>query len=273
MIKSLVREITLFFMVSIILATLIDFVFYFFGGLQDNSRVLLWGLLRMYTPTVAVAVVQGLPTIKRYLHFNKRVILIYLLSPLITYLAIGIYSAFSMISGIFSISQLEVIAEKMSIDIYTFIALTFLNTYINGLTINTLYAIGEEIGWRGFLLDKLGSTGMGFFKTTIIIGMLWGLWHSPAILLLGYNYPDNRVLGILIFTLFTISCTAPYIIFRKISSSILPAASMHGSMNAIWGLTLLVTSIPRELGGLGAIAILSWTITSIMMYLVLKHRM
>ncbi|MDW7985868.1 MAG: CPBP family glutamic-type intramembrane protease [Nitrososphaerota archaeon] len=267
------REIALFFTISIILATLIDLIFYLFSGLQDFSQVLLWGFLRMYTPTVAVVVVGGPSIIKRYFHFSKKAILIYFLSPLIVYLTIFIYVAISMITGLFSISQLEAMSKNMSIDTYTFIALTFLNSYINGITINALYAIGEEIGWRGFLLDRLESTGMGLLKATIIIGIIWGIWHSPAIILLGYNYPENRVIGVLIFTLFTTSCTPVYIISRKISSSILPTASLHGSVNAIWGLTLLITNIPRELGGLGVIAITSWIMTSIIVYIALKYRM
>lgn len=273
MIRSLSREIALFFTISIILATLIDLIFYLFSGLQDFSQVLLWGFLRMYTPTVAVVVVGGPSIIKRYFHFSKKAILIYFLSPLIVYLTIFIYVAISMITGLFSISQLEAMSKNMSIDTYTFIALTFLNSYINGITINALYAIGEEIGWRGFLLDRLESTGMGLLKATIIIGIIWGIWHSPAIILLGYNYPENRVIGVLIFTLFTTSCTPVYIISRKISSSILPTASLHGSVNAIWGLTLLITNIPRELGGLGVIAITSWIMTSIIVYIALKYRM
>lgn len=52
--------------------------------------------------------------------------------------------------------------------------------------------IGEEIGWRGFLLSELNKK-YTLLKSSIIVGILWGIWHL--------NFVD----GILGFVLFTIS--------------------------------------------------------------------
>ncbi|MEM1775927.1 MAG: CPBP family intramembrane glutamic endopeptidase [Nitrososphaerota archaeon] len=270
--RKISGEVVLFSVISIVSATLVDAVFYLIGGLQEVLHVMVWGFLRMYTPMLAVIIVGGLSTVRKYFHFSGKVVLVYFLSPLIVYTVVSMYVAVSMFSGVFFLDQLKSMAENISLDFYTFMILTFINSYINGLTINTLYAIGEEVGWRGFLLDKLESMGLSLFKSVIVIGVIWGLWHSPAILLLGYNYPENRVLGVFLFTLFTISCTTPYILVRKMSSSIIPTASLHGSMNALWGITLLITNVPREIGGLGIIAITTWTIFSIAMYMIYRIR-
>jgi uncharacterized protein len=42
-----------------------------------------------------------------------------------------------------------------------------------------LAALGEELGWRGFLLPRLVRR-MGLLPAAIVIGLIWGLWHLPA---------------------------------------------------------------------------------------------
>jgi CAAX protease family protein len=40
-------------------------------------------------------------------------------------------------------------------------------------------AVGEELGWRGFLLPRLGRL-TGTTAASWIMGVLWSLWHVPA---------------------------------------------------------------------------------------------
>jgi uncharacterized protein len=40
-------------------------------------------------------------------------------------------------------------------------------------------AIGEEFGWRGFLLPSL-APALGLIPSAIVIGLIWGVWHLPA---------------------------------------------------------------------------------------------
>lgn len=40
-------------------------------------------------------------------------------------------------------------------------------------------ALGEELGWRGFLFPRLLSR-FGLVGSAVIVGLVWGAWHLPA---------------------------------------------------------------------------------------------
>ena len=46
--------------------------------------------------------------------------------------------------------------------------------------------LGEELGWRAFLLNELENK-YSFSKSVLINGSLWGFWHFPLILVGGYT--------------------------------------------------------------------------------------
>jgi membrane protease YdiL (CAAX protease family) len=98
--------------------------------------------------------------------------------------------------------------------------------------INALPAIGEELGWRGFLqgplIDRLGVT-----RGLVLLGLVWSLWHLPA-LLAGYNYPQHPVLGALV--LFPLQLVAASFFLGWLTlraGSFWPAAIAHGAVNSI----------------------------------------
>ncbi|MHC1682995.1 MAG: lysostaphin resistance A-like protein [Clostridiaceae bacterium] len=50
-------------------------------------------------------------------------------------------------------------------------------------------SIGEELGWRGFVLNQLQKK-YSPLKSAIIVGVIWGFWHTPLWLLSGYSGLD-----------------------------------------------------------------------------------
>lgn len=263
------RDILVYSLIAILLALVIDYVFYIIGSLQSQTSIMAWGFLRMYTPTVAALLLGGPSLLKKYLQINGRVAIVYLAAPFITFAALSIYLAILIGAGAFTLRQIMSLLAISSIDFPAFMALTFFNAYIVSLTLNAVFALGEEIGWRGYLLDRVQASGMGIVKSSIIVGAIWGIWHASAIILLGHNYPDNRLAGVFLFTIYTITATLPHLFVRQVSSSVLPAASLHGSINAVWGLTILTTDLPREVAGLGPIGYVAWTAISLILYLAL----
>jgi len=99
---------------------------------------------------------------------------------------------------------------------------------VAGLTVNGIAGFGEELGWRGFLLRETGR--LGFWGSSLVIGIIWGLWHIPFIIH-GHNYPGHPVAGIFMMVLWTV-LFAPLIAYVRIrSNSVVSAAIMHGVLN------------------------------------------
>jgi membrane protease YdiL (CAAX protease family) len=133
---------------------------------------------------------------------------------------------------------------------------------IAGFSINGLFALGEELGWRGFLWDRLRPFGL---KGKVSLGIIWGLWHAP-IIVLGFNFPIHPYLGILFMVFFTISLTFPLTYLRDRSRSVYPSSIVHGMINAcaIFGVIVIGNNelIGNVVGLVGCAAILlAWLIT------------
>jgi pimeloyl-ACP methyl ester carboxylesterase len=94
----------------------------------------------------------------------------------------------------------------------------------------TLFTFGEEYGWRGYLLPRL--LPLGEIRASVLIGVIWGVWHLP-LLLAGLNYPGvNIVLAIIVFTFVTVALSFTYTWFYVASSgSVLVVAVFHASTN------------------------------------------
>jgi uncharacterized protein len=99
-----------------------------------------------------------------------------------------------------------------------------------GALINTpILLLSEELGWRGYLYDLWRR--FGFLRYTLATGVLWGLWHAPAILLFGLNYPDHRLIGIPLFVLYCVLLSFPFTLVRdRGGKSLMPAAILHGTL-------------------------------------------
>ena len=101
-----------------------------------------------------------------------------------------------------------------------------------GAIVNMIPAFGEEIGWRGWLLPAL--LPLGTWPALLASGVIWGLWHSPVILL-GHNFGLFDWRGV---ALMTIGCVLWGVLLgwsRLRSGSVWPAVIGHGAMNAAAG--------------------------------------
>lgn len=113
------------------------------------------------------------------------------------------------------------------------IALTLGSLLVNPL-INAVPSLGEEWGWRGWLLPRLLPHGQAV--ATGVSGVIWGLWHAP-LTLLGYNYAQLGAWAALMFVPFCVLFGAVLAWTRLVTDSVWPAVIGHGALN---GSTVLV---------------------------------
>jgi CAAX protease family protein len=91
-------------------------------------------------------------------------------------------------------------------------------------------ALGEEIGWRGFLLPRLVQQA-GFTWGCLLSGCIWAVWHYPALLFADYNSGTRPAFALTCFTLMVIADS--YILgwLRLKSGSLWTATVLHASHN------------------------------------------
>jgi membrane protease YdiL (CAAX protease family) len=137
---------------------------------------------------------------------------------------------------------------------------------IAGITINAIAGFGEELGWRGFLQREFGY--MGFWKSSAVIGVIWGIWHAPLILL-GHNYPEHPIAGVFMMTIFTLLLSPIFGYVRLKAKSVIAAAVIHGSLNATMGLSIMVVKGGNDLtiGGTGLAGFMALALINVGLFL------
>jgi len=126
--------------------------------------------------------------------------------------------------------------EQAGMDMKTYLIVQLVPTALIAPFINIITAIGEEVGWRGFLYPELGKS-FGKVGTWLIGGTIWGVFHFPALIFGGYEYGFDYlgapVLGLIVFTICCITLGILEEIVYDRTKCIWYAALMHGSFNAI----------------------------------------
>ena len=124
------------------------------------------------------------------------------------------------------------------------IVITIISGLLAGVTINAVFAFGEEYGWRNYLVDVLRKEK--FVRASVFIGIVWGLWHFPLILL-GHNYPQHSVAGVFMMVIFCVLLSFIETYFVLKAKSVYPAAIFHGTINAVAGLNVLLIKGSNDL--------------------------
>src|SRR5437773_9257769 len=73
-----------------------------------------------------------------------------------------------------------------------------------GLVAKTSRALGEEIGWRGFLVPELNKV-VGFTGVSVISGLMWAAYHFPVLLFGDYNKGAPAWYSLACFTLMVVA--------------------------------------------------------------------
>ena len=261
------RGLAAFLVVSYGLAWLACLPLWLGPGLAQTSTLVFTalGVLMMYTPTVGAVIACKLDRLpvratlglglgprpgRTVLTAVVVVALVALVAVLglITSALAGTYG-FDLVhlSGARSLLEAQLAAagqQLPDLPLTLLVPLMIVQAFTLGTLISSLAALGEEIGWRGYLMPLL-TQRLGAPLATVAVGIVWGVWHAP-LLLLGYNYPTlpgwQRLVWMSVF------CTILAAVLgwgRARSGSVVPAAVGHGAVNAgAATLAILVSDAP-----------------------------
>jgi membrane protease YdiL (CAAX protease family) len=98
----------------------------------------------------------------------------------------------------------------------------------------------EELGWRGYGVDSLAKKGRSLFKSTLIFGLLWNLFHIPLFFINGYYHYEMLHANIIyalnfIVSVFAMAFLANWIYYKN-NRSIPANIIFHAIMNLFFSL-------------------------------------
>lgn len=247
----------LFIAITFAICWLMIIIFTSLGGKWNTSSATILALVYMFIPMISAILVQ------KYIYkeplkdplgisfkLNRWWLVAWFIPPVIAFATIGIsllipgisYSPemtgfFQGLEGVIPKEQLE--QMKIQMDAFRIhpIWIALIQGLFAGITINAVAGFGEELGWRGFLQKEFNY--MGFWKSSALIGLIWGIWHAP-IILQGHNYPEHPLEGVFMMIIFCLLLSPIFSYVRLKSKSVIPAAIIHGSLNATVGLAIMV---------------------------------
>ena len=256
-------------------------VFHCLGGDLSTTLFFYFASAYMLIPTISVLITQKICGEKLFsdvgvnFKINKWWIVAWLLMPVINILAM---LSSTLLPGVSLDPNSELVkiaitgmSEKgVEIDGWGLLSITIFSSMFAGLTINAFLALGEEIAWRGFLPRIMSA--WEFWKKSLVIGLIWGFWHMPLILM-GHNYPDHPIAGVFMMILLCVVMTPVFLYLREKSGSTMVAAIAHGTLNGSAGISVMYLAGGNDLlcGTTGLVGIIILVILDLLIYLLRKN--
>ncbi|PFR53169.1 CPBP family intramembrane glutamic endopeptidase [Bacillus cereus] len=130
-----------------------------------------------------------------------------------------------MLEPIYNILGLQYVPEPFS-----FIYLVVLSGVLGSL-LNLIPVMGEEMGWRGYMLTRLVDAELS--RPILISGLIWATWHVPIVIAGLYVEGSSVLLSVLgiYFCIVPFSYIIAYL--RLITGSVWPSVIIHTTWNAI----------------------------------------
>ena len=218
------KKVNIFIVITFLLTWIMAFGLMFNGGYQNPyARVIIVGC--MFMPAIATIITTLITKekfkdvwIKPNLNGNIKYYLMAWLLPglLIVFGAIVYFIIFpayfdgnmnNMINN--TKAQLTTLGQAVPSDseIKYMLIFQMASSILIAPIANFIPCLGEELGWRGYLLTNLLEKH-SLIKATLISGIIWGIWHAPMIAM-GHNYglsyptaPGGGIFAMVIFCIF-----------------------------------------------------------------------
>lgn len=120
-----------------------------------------------------------------------------------------------------------------------------------------LISLGEEFGFRGYALPRL-QVRFNALQASVILGILWGLWHFPGYLA-GTGVPDD--MPFYVFMLWIIPATILITWVYNNTRSVITSIAMHTAANYSFGFFYLTPHATGETATFWIFIGLLWAVT------------
>lgn len=142
---------------------------------------------------------------------------------IISFLALPVLMVLTLLIGsLFSVSSVS----EFSIGKY-------LQTALTAMPVFFIFAIFEEVGWRGYLAPKLASLGINSYIAAALVAVVWASWHLPYFRELTWVYTSEDPTTFI--PRFYLACFVFSILYGEIRNSTVtfwPAVLMHAVGNS-----------------------------------------
>jgi membrane protease YdiL (CAAX protease family) len=225
-------------------------------AIDPQAYIIVWGLFSVF-PVVATLIARKLTADKSSWHVKpnlRRNRGIYLLSAFGPGVAIflGALAFFFLFPQDIDFRARYIVENyarfgapaSLQLTIQNIVAVGIAAIFISPFVLPVhLFALGEEIGWRGYLLPlllQMTSTK----KAVLLHGFLWGIAHA-VLIYFGFNYATNywgapySGMTMMILVSVVLGIWLAYVTIK--SNSIIPATILHGASNVIGELPVMVS--------------------------------
>lgn len=257
------KKVNIFLLITFLLTWSITFIIFKTGGLI-GSFAYIGLILCMMMPSLSVLITTLITkssfkeiwikpnfkkNIKYYIIGYFSPVILIILGAVLYFIIFPSHLDLSMNTGLSNLKlQLQSLGQVVPSDseLKSTMIIQLLVGILLSPILNFIPCLGEELGWRGYLLPKLAENN-SYFKSSLICSIIWGIWHAPMIAM-GHNYGTGYIgapfLGIFAMILF---CMATGSIFNYIAiktKSCIPAIFAHGSLNGFASASVIFLNVP-----------------------------
>ncbi|MBN1632689.1 MAG: CPBP family intramembrane metalloprotease [Ignavibacteria bacterium] len=230
--KDILKQVTTFFIITSLITT--GIFIWMFSGAKDSFPAV---LLMMWTPGIS-AIITSIIYKDKIRDYGwkpgkiKYLGLAYLMPLIISIIAYGL----CWLTGVTEFTAEQVMnykwARMLGFDLPAPFIVGLLSKMSLGFLLTCIPVLGEEIGWSGFLTPKLLKI-TSVPVTSLIVGVLWAVWHFPAII--GGFYGQGTPLWISLpgFTMVLVGYSFIRSVLVLKSKSLWTGVVLHASGNTI----------------------------------------
>jgi uncharacterized protein len=246
---------------------------YIFSFFTDYLLPVSYGDLTMFIPGIMAVILTVLKREKLRLLFRLdgiKNISIGIAIPLFVALVIfGLSIAFSMAT--YGLDQETLNYHNGSVLKVVLKAFTMSFTYYF-LGMQVIFSLGEELGWRGYLLNKLKKKIPSFYFRAFFVGFVWGGWHIPYYIQLGLT---PLQMGIFLLNVILISVVFTWLFEKR--QSVLPTVVAHATHNILFNAILPIITLKQSapdifFGESGVLATIAYVLAILIFIVVGKQR-